>query len=137
MGGAVVAGKDHQGMIATLVLIEFGEEDLTHVAVEIMDHGGVGGAGSWDGGCRRFGRDRLRSSQSAGNCSTRITSGVHGDVGFDEGEVEEKRVGERGVSMKLLGFGDHEVGGVGLADPVLQCGSRLWVDGRDRGWVGH
>ena len=44
---------------------------------------------------------------------------MHGDVGFDEGEVEEEGVRFLGFD-EGFGFVDHERGGVGLADPVFE-----------------
>ena len=117
VGGAVVAGEDDEGAVGEALLLEFGD-DAADVAVEIADHGGVTGVGSGVGDVAGLAPVGF-GVPVGGEFVDGGFGGMHGDVGFDEGEVEEE--GGRFLGFdEGFGFVDHEGGGVGLADPVFE-----------------
>lgn len=113
VGGAVIGGEDDQGGVEDLGFFESGA-DGTDVAIEVADHGGVGGAWSWVGEVAGVAEVGL-GVPVPGVWVEAIEGWMHGHVWLDEGEVEEERL-VLVVMDEGFGFADHGIGRVVSAD---------------------
>ena len=130
VGGTVVAGEDDERVRGCAGFVE-GGADAADVGIEHADHGGVGGSGAGVGEIAVFALIGL-GVPVAREFVDLVGGRVHGDVGFDEGEVEEEWFGGRGGGDEGFGFRDHAERGVGLA---VERGSGETV-GREFGVTG-
>ena len=140
MGGSIVRGEDHKGVLSEVVLIQ-SFQNGADVFIEVGDHGRVTGPGS---GMRKVAIlasiDSFLLIPFFRVMLDPFPGRVHGDVWFDKGAVEKEGPGPV-IIEKLQGLGEDAVGGVGLRPVVISpdlalrftlvTGDRLLVDSLD------